>query len=123
MVSGLSESADGMRLAFMKLQTLASVYVGDLKQNGLQGVNLQRLTLSDSYEHAYAWTPDSRSVLFDSNRDGTWDVFTQMLGQRAPEKLVAGPGGSIRPAMSPDGVSVLYLTPPPEPGFRRVHQP
>src|SRR5262249_12306064 len=64
----------------------------------------------DSFDHAYDWTPDSRSVLFDSNRNGTWDVFKQSLDQRTAEKLVASPGGSGRPAMSPDGVSVLYVT-------------
>jgi DNA-binding winged helix-turn-helix (wHTH) protein/Tol biopolymer transport system component len=123
MVSGLSATADGKRLAFIKLQTLASVYVGDLEGNVLRVVNLHRLTLSDSFDHAYAWTPDSRSVLFDSNRDGTEDVFTQALGQRTAEKLVDNPEGSMRPAMSPDGGSVLYLTPPRQPGFHRLHEP
>jgi len=113
MVAGLSATADGKRLAFMKLQTLASVYVGDLEGDGLRVVNLQRLTLSDSFEHA--WTPDSESVLFDSNRDGSWDVFTQVLGQRTAERLVASPGGSMRPAMSPDSThlsrSCVLLSP------------
>jgi eukaryotic-like serine/threonine-protein kinase len=77
-----------------------SVYVGDVEGNGLRIVNPQRLSLSDSYDHAYAWTPDSKSVLFDSNRNGTWDVFRQALDQHAAVK-VASPGG--RPALSPDG--------------------
>jgi Tol biopolymer transport system component len=80
-------------------------------------VNVHRLTLSDSWDHAYAWTPDSKSVLFDSNRNGTWDVFIQALDQRTAEKLVPSPGGSMRPAISPDEVSVLYLIPPAEPGL------
>ncbi len=120
-VSGLSASADAKRLTLVKQHTrLWSVYVGDLDGNGPRLVNPRRLTLSDSFDHAYAWTPDSRSILFDSNRNGTWDTFRQFLDQRTAEKLVASPAGSIRPAMSPDGVSVLYLVPPT--GFA-YHQP
>ncbi len=111
-ISGLSRTADGKRLAFVKAHTNRySVYVGDLEANGLRIVNPHRLTLSDSLDHVYAWTPDSKSVLFDSNRNGTWDIFRQALDQRTPERLVASPGGSIRPAMTADGMSVVYLTP------------
>ena len=114
---GLSATADGQRLAFVRAQALTSVYVADLEGNGFRIVDPQRLTLSDSEDHAYDWTSDSKSVLFDSNRNGTWDIFRQALDQRMAEKLVASPGGSIRPALSPDGASVLYLTPSTEPGF------
>jgi Tol biopolymer transport system component len=69
-------------------------------------VNPRRLTFSDSYDNAYDWTSDSKSVLFDSNRNGTWDIFRQALDQGAAEKLVAG---GIRPAMGPDGISFLYF--------------
>jgi serine/threonine protein kinase/Tol biopolymer transport system component/DNA-binding winged helix-turn-helix (wHTH) protein len=111
-VSGLSGTADGARLAFLKENTEQfTIYVGDLEGNGLRIVNARRLTLSDSVDEAYAWTPDGESVLFDSNRNGTWDIFRQALDQRTAERLVAEPGGSMRPAMAPDGMSVLYLTP------------
>jgi DNA-binding winged helix-turn-helix (wHTH) protein/Tol biopolymer transport system component len=107
-VAGLSATADGRRLAFLKEHlNVSSVDVGDMEGDGLGIVNPNRLTLSDSSDHAYAWTPDSKSVLFDSNRNGTWDVFKQAIDQRTAVKL-ASPGG--RPAMSPDGTSVLYLT-------------
>jgi Tol biopolymer transport system component len=110
-VSGLSATADGKRLAFLKERRyLVSVYVGELQGNGSHIVSPQRLTLSDSLDWAYAWTPDSKSVLFDSNRSGTWDIFKQSLDQRTAVKLVASPGARHRPAMSPDGASVLYLT-------------
>jgi DNA-binding winged helix-turn-helix (wHTH) protein/Tol biopolymer transport system component len=102
----LSVTADGRRLACVGQRLLATVYTGDLESNGLRLVNPQRLTLSDSWDHAYDWTPDGKSVLFDSNRNGTWEVFEQTLNQRAAERLVAG----VRPAMGPHGVSVLYCT-------------
>jgi DNA-binding winged helix-turn-helix (wHTH) protein len=113
---GLSATADGRRLTFLKERSsLVSVYVGELEGNGSRIVNPRRLTLSDSLDHAYAWAPDSKSVLFDSNRNGTWDIFRQSLDQRMAEKLVTSPG-SNRPAMSPDGDSVLYLTFPTDSG-------
>ena len=107
-MAGLSATADGERLAFLKQHVnVYSVDVGDVEGDGLRIVNPRRLTLSDSFDHAYAWTPDSKSVLFDSNRNGTWDVFRQALDQRTAVKLASAGG---RPAMSPDGTSVLYLT-------------
>jgi eukaryotic-like serine/threonine-protein kinase len=110
-ISALSATADGRRLAFLRQQTEQySIYVGDVSENGLGVSNPYRLTFSDSLNHAYAWTPDSKSVLFDSNRNGTFDIFRQALNQRTPERLVSGPGGGERPVMAPDGVSVLYLT-------------
>ena len=108
-VSDLSATADGKRLAYVKERNLVTVYVGDLESNGLRLVNPRRLTLSESWDHAYDWTPDSKSVLFDSNRNGPWGVFKQTLDQRAAEQLVAG---GFRPAMGPEGVSVVYPTPP-----------
>lgn len=93
----------------MKQRTLVAVYAGELAGDGSSVLSARRLTLSDSWDHAYDWTPDSRSVLFDSNRDGTWDVFKQTLDQRMAEKLVAG---GVRPAMAPDGESILYFTQP-----------
>jgi eukaryotic-like serine/threonine-protein kinase len=120
-ISGLSATADGKRLSFVKRNTnLFSVYVGDLEGNGLRIVNPHRLTLSDSFDHAYAWTPDGKSVLFDSNRNGTWDIFRQALDQRTAERLVASPAGSVRPAITPDGMSVLYLTHSQPPRIMRV---
>jgi eukaryotic-like serine/threonine-protein kinase len=115
-VFGLGATAGGKRLTFLKERSsLVGVYVGELEGNGSRIVNPRRLTLNDSWDHAYAWTPDSKSVLFDSNRNGTWDIFRQSLDQRVAEKLVTNPG-SNRPAMSPDGDSVLYLTFPTESG-------
>jgi len=97
---------------------VATVYAGDLESNGLRLVNPRRLTFSDSYDRAYDWTSDSKSVLFDSSRNGTWDIFKQTLEQGAAEKLVAG---GMRPAMGPNGVSFLYFAPPtPWRGFGPV---
>jgi Tol biopolymer transport system component len=121
-ITGLSATADGKRLAIVKQQEVTSVYVAELEGNGLSIVNPQRLTLSESINHPYAWTPDSNSVLFDSNRNGTWDVFKHTLDQRTAEKLVASPGGSMRPAMSPDGASVLYLAGATESGYYEPHR-
>jgi serine/threonine protein kinase/DNA-binding winged helix-turn-helix (wHTH) protein/Tol biopolymer transport system component len=110
-VSGLSSTRDGRRLALVKQETNQySVYVGDVQRTGTAIANPRRLTLSKGINHAYDWTPDSKSILFDSNRNGRWDIFRQALDQRTAEELVASPGGSMRPATAPDGRSVLYLT-------------
>jgi hypothetical protein len=42
-------------------------------------------------------------------RNGTFDIFKQDRDQRTAERLVAG---AVRPAMGPDGASILYFTDP-----------
>jgi Tol biopolymer transport system component len=43
------------------------------------------LTLDENGNVAAAWTPDSRAVLFASNRDENWKLFRQAIDQATPE--------------------------------------
>ena len=56
------------------------------------------------------WTADSKAVIFHSNRNGSWGIFKQLLGQETPEAVVMGtedlaPASSV---LSPDGSSLIY---------------
>jgi Tol biopolymer transport system component len=64
-----------------------------------------RLTIEESWNNLMGWTPDSKSVLFLSNRNKRWELFRQAIDSDAADRIVAGRGAS----MSPDGTYVLYL--------------
>jgi Tol biopolymer transport system component len=56
------------------------------------------------------WTADSKAVIFHSNRNGSWGIFKQLLGEDTPEAIVMGtedfaPAVSV---LSPDGLSLIY---------------
>ncbi len=86
--------------------------VADLPPPGqpVRLLHIRRLTFAEGDEYPHAWTPDNRAVIFESNRNGNYDLFQQSLGQREPEPLVVGPSEDVMPQLSPDGKWVLYRT-------------
>jgi len=111
-VSDLSVTSDGKRVVFLKGNPQGDVYVGNLEQNGHTLTSSRRLTLNDRDDQPSDWTPDSKSVLFFSNRNGTYDIFRQSIDETAAQALVENKRYKIRPRMSPDGNWVLYYDPP-----------
>ena len=67
-IRGFSATADGKQLVFLRSNSHASVFVGDFAGKESRLVNTRRLTLDDNYNLPSAWTPDSREVLFSSER-------------------------------------------------------
>ncbi len=111
-ISDLSATSDGARVVFLKGIPQGDVYVGDLQQHGKALTAVRRLTLDDRDDAPSGWTPDSKSVLFYSNRNGPYDIFLQSLDDTAAQALVENNRYKIRPRMSPDGKWVLYYDPP-----------
>jgi serine/threonine protein kinase len=105
-------STDGGRVAFLKRTFQKDVYVAELTAEG-SPVNLRRLTLDDSEDFATNWMPDSKAILFSSDRNGSFDIFKQALDQRTPETVVSGPDDETGPtAVSPDGTWLYYVVSP-----------
>ncbi len=101
---------DGKRLAVSKTTQQVGVDVGDLEGNGSRLTNIRRLTLDVYNDYPGGWTPDSRAVLFASDRNGTWDIFEQVVGRSTAQPIVTGTGRKWLPQASPDGLWILYLS-------------
>jgi Tol biopolymer transport system component len=107
-------SADGKRLVILKGNSDpasglgAVVFVADLEDQGRRLNNARRLTLGSS-DYAHAWTPDSQAVVFESKRNGHFDIFKQGLDQSGSEPLVAGSESASRGRFSPDGAWFFYI--------------
>jgi hypothetical protein len=56
-----------------------------------------------------AWTPDSRAILFSSDRNGKLQVFKQGLNQSVGDALVRGSHDDYRSTFSPDASWILYI--------------
>jgi Tol biopolymer transport system component len=118
-VAGLSSSADGRRVAFRLVLSQHSVYEGDLDKSGESLSRVRRLTFGQARDDfPRAWTPDSKAIFFDSNRNGKWEIFKQRSDQVFDEPYVRGSTDAFSPSMSPDGHSLLYLDRP-----REWHEP
>ena len=108
-VYSLSATADGKQLAFLRGTDHSSVFVGDLANKEGRLVNPRRLTLDDNYNIPSAWTPDSRDVIFSSERATNRQMYRQALDPgSAPELLSPAANTNFYLArLSPDGVWIL----------------
>ncbi len=112
-VVGLSATADGRRLVFRTVLNQHSVYEGDLNDNREALSRVRRLTFGQGRDDfPRAWTPDSKAIFFDSNRNGKWEIFKQASDQISDEPYLQGANDEFSPRMSPDGRSLLYLDRP-----------
>ena len=109
-VAGFSATADGKQLVFLRSTDHASVFVGDLagKENRL--ANFRRLTLDDNYNLPMAWTPDSREVIYSSQRASNWLMFRQALDPSSIPQPLTPPTTDKNfyvARLSPDGAWIL----------------
>jgi len=109
LIAGVSASADGRRLAILRRTLQPNVYVAQLQDHGTRLSTPQLLTPDEWYDFPTAWTADSKSVLFFSDRDGVFHIFKQAIDQTQPQLLVGGGEAVALPRLNPDGSIVLYV--------------
>lgn len=108
-VNRISVAQDGKRLTLLRDSWQFDVYVGELGGQGNRLKAIRRLTLDERDDYPYAWTADSRAVLFVSNRDGPFHLFKQGIDQAQPELVLGGDDDLYLSRLSPDGSAVLYV--------------
>ncbi len=106
--SSLSCSSDGAMAVAVLSRGQPDVYTADLNSQDDELSNIHRLTSSSSQDYPHAWTPDSRAVVFESERRGNYGIFKQALNQPSAESIVNTPGQEVLPQVTPDGRWVLY---------------
>jgi serine/threonine protein kinase len=107
-IAGLSSSAKGERICLLKRDSQTDVYLMPLR--GGQTGPARRLTQDESNDYPTGWTPDSRAVLFSSDRNNNnADVFKQNIDSGSAELLATGPEWQYQPKSSPDGRWIVFL--------------
>jgi Tol biopolymer transport system component/DNA-binding winged helix-turn-helix (wHTH) protein len=109
-VAAINASADGKRIAYTKHWLQPDVYVSELNPAGTRLSTPKRLTLDERNDYPFAWTPDSKAVLFSSDRDGPYHIFEQPIDQSVPDLLVGGEEQAMTPRLTADGSAIVYIT-------------
>jgi Tol biopolymer transport system component len=105
----LSAPADGKSLVLMNDIQQSDVYIATLTAGDASLDAPARMTLSEKMDWAGGWTPDSKSVLFYSDREGTYGIFKQAIDDSSAVPLVTGSDEKRSPRMCPDGSCILYM--------------
>ncbi|MGE5114334.1 MAG: LpqB family beta-propeller domain-containing protein [Acidobacteriaceae bacterium] len=114
-VASLSMSHDGKRLAYSKHTIQPDVYITELESNGTRLSSPKRLTLDERQDYPFGWTFDSKSVIFSSDRNGTFSIFRQSINSFEPELIIGGSEQAFSSRLTPDGSQLLYfVNPAPE---------
>jgi serine/threonine protein kinase len=107
-MSGMSITADGNRLVFLKWAPKITSFLADLTGGGTRILRPRHFPLSESSEGALGWTRDSKAIFFISNRSGHFGIYKQFLDQDIAEPVVTE--GYGRDAyVTPDGKDIVYL--------------
>ncbi len=107
-------SPDGKEIAFV---ARGDVYVTSVKYK-----TTRRITDTPDQERIVSYSPDGRTLVYDSERDGQWKIYTSTIkdpsqksmvyADAVEEKLLYAPANgkpAQRPRFSPDGKKVAFL--------------
>lgn len=118
-LASISAANDGKQIAVVNYTgSFPRINVADLPPAGepMRFLNIRTLTSHDDYPHA--WTPDNRELIFESARNGNFNLYRQALDEKEAKPLVLSPGENVLAQLSPDGKWVLYRS--TENGVRRL---
>ena len=107
-MSELSVSFDGRKLAVHKVLYRSDIYIGRLKADGRLEAP-RRLTYDERSNLPFAWTLNSKSVIFTSDRTGVNAIYKQDIDSDLPELISTGPETVSLPRVTPDGSSLVYF--------------
>ena len=65
------------------------------------------LTNSKAIHYHPAWSPDGTRIAFDSNREGTFEIYVMNANGTNPRRLTRDGGG--QPSWSPDGTRMAFI--------------
>ncbi|HUQ90624.1 MAG TPA: S41 family peptidase [Bryobacteraceae bacterium] len=99
---GLAVSPDGKKLAFA---AHGEVFASSSKTAG----QAQRISNTPALESHLSWSPESRNLVYTSERDGVPHLFLYDFEKQTETRITASSESDAAPHFSPDGKQIAYL--------------
>ena len=100
--TGLSLSPDGRKVAFV---ARGEIFAASAREGG----DAARVTRSLANEAQIMWAPDSRRIVYVSERDEVNHIFTYDFGANAETQLTSNVKGDDAPKFSPNGEMLAFV--------------
>ncbi|MCO7224558.1 hypothetical protein [Pleionea sp. CnH1-48] len=100
-------SPDGKMIAYHKN---GEGYQWDLVILTIESGEVKRLTQSPAYDTDVSWSPDSKAIVFRSDRNGDSELYLYDLETEQSRLLLSHPGVDMHPIWSPNGEHIAFLS-------------
>lgn len=99
---------------------IAFIFRGEVFVASMSEGTTKRITYTPEQERNVSFSPDSRTLLYAGERDGSWKVYTSSLTRKEEmyfftstivqeELLISSENEVFQPSFSPDGKEIAYL--------------
>jgi Tol biopolymer transport system component len=107
----ISVAADGRTIAYDRFVVRSNLYLLSLPATGTVSIReATPVTRGNQQIENFDVSHDGRQVVFDSDLQGTRDLYLASLGGGEPARVTTSPGGAFSPGLSADGGEVAYHT-------------
>jgi len=101
-ISELELSPDGKKVAFVVRGEVFAASAAD-------GGDAARVSVSSADEYQVTWSPDSRRLVYVSDRGGTPHLFIYDFSNNTESQLTNDPSDDAAPSFSPDGKLLAFF--------------
>lgn len=104
-------SPDGRRIVFQRTRSVAGRADADIWLIDIEtGEESQLTDTPNAWDSTPSFTADGRGVLFESNRDGDYEIYRLDLASRALTQLTHDDGADLEAKASPDGKRIVFAS-------------
>jgi Tol biopolymer transport system component/tRNA A-37 threonylcarbamoyl transferase component Bud32 len=105
----ISVSKDGSRIAYSAFIGRSNIWGVTLKPGRVATMaDARQITTGNQLIEAPDLTPDGKNLIYDSDREGSVDVYRISINGGEPQRITTDPAAEFNPSESPDGKWVVF---------------